>query len=107
LSALSMFLTGSASITGSRARSSRARTQSVEVSCFVSKSRILTCLPEAAASRAIRWQSVDFPTPPFCDTTPIICCFTLDFPIAANFAGNSGECKAGRTGPPPVDRTRI
>src|ERR1700730_1784322 len=90
-----MFLTGSASIVGSRARSSRARTPSVEVICLVSKSRIFTCLPEAAASRAIRWQSVDFPTPPFCDTTPITCRFAFDFPIAANFAGNRTQCKAG------------
>src|SRR5260370_31157653 len=91
-----MFLAGSASIVGSRARSSRARTQSVEVICFASKSRIFTCLPEAAASRAIRWHSVDFPTPPFCDTTPTICRLAVDFAISANFAGNRGQCKAGR-----------
>src|SRR5271156_4916451 len=101
-----MFLTGSASIAGSRSRSSRARTQSVEVICLVSKSRIFTCLPETAASRAISWQSVDFPTPPFCDTTPTTCRFAVAFPIPANFAGNSIQCKAAARRAPVSLRSR-
>src|SRR5665213_2800360 len=74
-----MFRVGSASTAGSRSRSSRSRTQSVDVICFTSKSRILACLPWAAASRAMSWHSVDLPTPPFCDTTPM----TRRFAIAA------------------------
>src|ERR1700733_7267024 len=72
-----MFLVGSASTAGSRSRSSRSRTQSTELICLTSKSRILACLPWAAASRAISWHSVDLPTPPFCDTTPMTCRFAI------------------------------
>src|SRR5215469_17620811 len=80
--ALRTSLVGSASTAGSTSRCRRSRTQSTELICLVSKSRIFAALPCEAASRAISWHSVDLPTPPFCDTTPMILRFAIPATIS-------------------------
>src|SRR5512132_4222160 len=63
---------GSTAISGCKALCSRRCFQSVLVPCEMSRSAIFTVQPAAAYSRATRRLMVLLPTPPFCETTPII-----------------------------------
>src|SRR5512132_2407624 len=70
--ACAMVRNGSTAISGCKAFCSRRCFQSVLVPCEMSKSAIFTVQPAAAYSRATRRLIVLLPTPPFCETTPII-----------------------------------